>query len=104
MPETMPVSKTKTWIALIGLLAILLTAEFLAAQVQLLCYRQAVLKSAVEGKLTREWREARQSELEPAGDNGDDGRCILAAVANPPGDGFCNQPGCTPGTTAGWHS
>ena len=29
-------------------------------------YRQAVLKAAVEGELTREWREAHQGELEPA--------------------------------------
>ena len=29
-------------------------------------YRQAVLKSAVEGNLTKEWREANQGNLEPA--------------------------------------
>ncbi len=29
-------------------------------------YRQAVLKAAVEGKLTKDWREAHQGELEPA--------------------------------------
>jgi type I restriction enzyme, S subunit len=29
-------------------------------------YRQSVLKSAVEGKLTKAWREAHQDELEPA--------------------------------------
>lgn len=29
-------------------------------------YRQAVLKAAVEGNLTKEWREAKQGELEPA--------------------------------------
>ena len=29
-------------------------------------YRQAVLKAAVEGNLTKEWREANKSELEPA--------------------------------------
>ncbi|QSJ20342.1 restriction endonuclease subunit S [Nostoc sp. UHCC 0702] len=29
-------------------------------------YRQAVLKAAVEGNLTKEWREANQGELEPA--------------------------------------
>jgi type I restriction enzyme S subunit len=29
-------------------------------------YRQAVLKAAVEGKLTKDWREAYQGELEPA--------------------------------------
>jgi type I restriction enzyme S subunit len=28
-------------------------------------YRQAVLKAAVEGKLTKDWREAHQGELEP---------------------------------------
>lgn len=35
-------------------------------QVQLKRYRQAVLKAAFEGKLTAEWREAHQGELEPA--------------------------------------
>ncbi|MEM4721010.1 MAG: restriction endonuclease subunit S [Candidatus Methanomethylicaceae archaeon] len=29
-------------------------------------YRQAVLKAAVEGRLTKEWREAHKGELEPA--------------------------------------
>ena len=29
-------------------------------------YRQAVLKAVVEGKLTKDWREAHQGELEPA--------------------------------------
>jgi type I restriction enzyme S subunit len=29
-------------------------------------YRQAMLKAAVEGKLTKDWREAHQGELEPA--------------------------------------
>jgi type I restriction enzyme S subunit len=29
-------------------------------------YRQAVLKAAVEGKLTKDWRETHQGELEPA--------------------------------------
>ncbi len=29
-------------------------------------YRQSVLKAAVEGKLTKDWREAHQGELEPA--------------------------------------
>ncbi len=41
-------------------------AELQAAKAQLQRYRQAVLKSAVEGELTREWRVAHQSELEPA--------------------------------------
>ena len=36
------------------------------AKAQLRHYRQAVLKAAVEGELTREWREAHQGELEPA--------------------------------------
>ena len=36
------------------------------AKAQLRRYRQAVLKAAVEGELTREWREAHQGELEPA--------------------------------------
>lgn len=36
------------------------------AKAQLQRYRQAVIKSAVEGELTREWRQAHQSELEPA--------------------------------------
>ena len=33
---------------------------------QLKRYRQSVLKTAVEGKLTEEWREAHKEELEPA--------------------------------------
>jgi type I restriction enzyme, S subunit len=41
-------------------------AELQRAKAQLQRYRQAVLKSAVEGELTREWRAAHQSELEPA--------------------------------------
>lgn len=36
------------------------------AQAQLKRYRQSVLKAAVEGKLTEEWREAHKGELEPA--------------------------------------
>ena len=36
------------------------------AKAQLRRYRQAVLKAAVEGELTREWREAHWGELEPA--------------------------------------
>jgi len=36
------------------------------AQAQLQRYRQAVLKAAVEGELTREWRELHQGKLEPA--------------------------------------
>lgn len=35
-------------------------------KVKLKRYRQAVLKAAVEGNLTKEWREANQGELEPA--------------------------------------
>ena len=35
-------------------------------QAQLKRYRQSVLKAAVEGKLTKEWREAHKGELEPA--------------------------------------
>ena len=35
-------------------------------KVKLKRYRQAVLKAAVEGKLTQDWREAHQDELEPA--------------------------------------
>jgi type I restriction enzyme S subunit len=35
-------------------------------QIQLKCYRQSVLKSAFEGKLTAEWREAHKGKLEPA--------------------------------------
>jgi len=41
-------------------------AELQQAKAQLQRFRQAVLKSAVEGELTREWREAHQSKLEPA--------------------------------------
>lgn len=33
---------------------------------QLKSYRRSVLKAAVEGELSREWREARRNELEPA--------------------------------------
>ena len=36
------------------------------SRAQLRRYRQAVLKAAVEGELTREWREAHREELEPA--------------------------------------
>ena len=36
------------------------------AKARLRRYRQAVLKVAVEGELTREWREAHRRELEPA--------------------------------------
>ena len=35
------------------------------AQAQLQRYRQSILKTAFEGELTREWREAHPSELEP---------------------------------------
>ena len=35
-------------------------------KVKLKRYRQAVLKAAVEGKLTQDWRETHQDELEPA--------------------------------------
>ena len=38
------------------------------ARAQLGRYRQAVLKAAVTGELTREWREAHRGELEPAAD------------------------------------
>ncbi len=41
-------------------------AELQNAKAQLKRYRAAVLKSAVEGELTREWREAHQDEVEPA--------------------------------------
>lgn len=41
-------------------------AELKNAQAQLKRYRQSVLKSAVEGELTREWRKSHQGELEPA--------------------------------------
>ena len=41
-------------------------AELEQAKAQLKRYRQSVLKSAVEGELTREWRESHFSELEPA--------------------------------------
>ncbi len=36
------------------------------ARAQLKSYRQSVLKAAVEGELSREWREAHKDELEPA--------------------------------------
>ena len=36
------------------------------ARTQLKSYRQSVLKAAVEGELSREWREAHRDELEPA--------------------------------------
>jgi type I restriction enzyme S subunit len=41
-------------------------AELQTAKAQLQRYRQAVLKSAVEGELTREWREEHKDKLEPA--------------------------------------
>jgi type I restriction enzyme S subunit len=37
-----------------------------AAKAQIKRYRQSVLKAAVEGELTREWRERHKDELEPA--------------------------------------
>ena len=40
--------------------------ELSQAQAQLKRYRRAVLKAAVTGELTREWREAHENELEPA--------------------------------------
>ena len=42
------------------------------AKAQLRRYRQAVLKAAVEGELTREWREAHARELQPASIDADD--------------------------------
>ncbi|MGB8645107.1 MAG: restriction endonuclease subunit S [Anaerolineae bacterium] len=41
-------------------------AELQKAKAQLKRYRQAVLKAAVEGKLTTEWREANKGKIEPA--------------------------------------
>lgn len=41
-------------------------ASLKAAKKQLKRYRQSVLKAAVEGELTREWRENHKEELEPA--------------------------------------
>src|SRR3712207_9322529 len=35
-------------------------------QVQLKSYRRSVLKAAVEGELSREWRQAHGDEIEPA--------------------------------------
>ncbi len=40
--------------------------ELRKAQAQLKRYRQAVLKAAVTGELTKEWREAHKDQLEPA--------------------------------------
>jgi len=40
-------------------------AELQNAKAQLKRYRAAVLKSAVEGELTREWRESHRGEIEP---------------------------------------
>jgi len=40
--------------------------ELRKAQTQLRRYRQSVLNAAITGKLTKEWREAHQSELESA--------------------------------------
>lgn len=40
--------------------------ELFKAQTQLKRYRQAVLKAAVTGEMTREWRKAHKDELEPA--------------------------------------
>jgi type I restriction enzyme S subunit len=41
-------------------------ASLRAVQAQLKRYRQAVLKAAFEGKLTQQWRQARQNQIEPA--------------------------------------
>lgn len=41
-------------------------AELEATKARLKRYRQAVLKAAVEGELTREWREAHKDEIKPA--------------------------------------
>ena len=41
-------------------------AELQNAKAQLKRYRASVLKSAVEGELTREWREAHQGQVKPA--------------------------------------
>ena len=41
-------------------------AELQNAKAQLKRYRAAVLKSALEGELTREWRESHQGKIEPA--------------------------------------
>jgi len=41
-------------------------AELREAKARLKHYRQSVLKAAVTGELTRDWREAHQDELEPA--------------------------------------
>lgn len=41
-------------------------ASLKKVQAQLKRYRQSVLKAAVEGKLTEEWREKHKDELEPA--------------------------------------
>lgn len=41
-------------------------AELQEAKIRLERYRQSVLKAAVTGELTREWREAHQDQLEPA--------------------------------------
>jgi type I restriction enzyme S subunit len=40
--------------------------ELRKAELQLRRYRQAVLKAALTGELTREWREAHKDQLEPA--------------------------------------
>lgn len=42
-------------------------ASLKKVQAQLKRYRQAVLKSAFEGRLTQEWREKHKGEIEPAG-------------------------------------
>lgn len=40
--------------------------ELLQAKARLKGYRQAVLKAAMEGKLTKDWRDEHRSEIEPA--------------------------------------
>ncbi len=57
-------------------------AELKAAQKKLVQYRQSLLKAAVEGKLTEQWR-ARQSASSPLSPGGRGGSNSRQRLANP---------------------
>jgi type I restriction enzyme, S subunit len=67
-----PLAPTKEQVRVVEKIEELLTKldagveELRKAQKQLKRYRRAILKAAVTGELTKQWREAHQNELEPA--------------------------------------
>jgi type I restriction enzyme, S subunit len=76
-------------------------AELKAAQKKLMQYRQSLLKAAVEGALTAEWRAAQQAPLPPGG-GGPGGEGATGASNQPPplpnpsptrGQGLSNESG-----------